>query len=141
MSIWLGQFLESLLFLSPYLLVDLVAVILALAWRRRHPRASLLTLLAIGLSVSVAIGGSFALAWLPEYLLPDPWERSGGFQQRMALVGVIAMIRNVLGAVAYALLIAAVFCDRSGKSRLQGPPTDSGDSTRTPSPAGITAKK
>jgi len=107
-----------------------VAVILALVWWRRHPRVSLLTLAAIGLSVLVMLGGNFILAWLPDYLYPNSLEHFDQFQfqRRMLLTQVILMIRNVLGAVAYALLLAAVFIDRSRKNRVQGLPTDTAPS-------------
>src|SRR5262249_31669347 len=49
---WGGRFLDELVLMSPVLAVDLVGVTLALVWWRRHPRISLLTLLAIGLFVS-----------------------------------------------------------------------------------------
>jgi hypothetical protein len=120
MSIWLSGFLLSLLSLSPYLLIDLVAVILALILWRRHPRVSLLTLLATGLSVAVAVVGNFMLSWLPEYLVPDHLENYGeSLEKRILLMNWIGMVRSVLGAVAYALLIVAVFIDRSGKNRVQ----------------------
>jgi hypothetical protein len=66
MDTWLGQFLESLI--SPFFLVYLVAAILALNRRRRHPRVSLLTQFSIGLSVTVALVCCFLLAWLPGIL-------------------------------------------------------------------------
>ena len=107
-----------------------MAVILALVWWRRHPRVSLLTLAAIGLSVLVMLGGNFILAWLPDYLYPNSVEHFDQFQfqQRLLLTQLILIIRNVLGAVAYALLLAAVFIDRSRKNRVQGLPTDTAPS-------------
>jgi hypothetical protein len=126
MGTWIAEFLESLMYLSPYLLLDLVAVILALIFWRRHPRVSLLTLVAIGLSVSVTLVSTFILAWLPDFLFPNSLEQVdvSPFEQRMIVTRVILMIRNVLGAVAYAFLLAAVFVDRSGRNRVPTGATD-----------------
>jgi hypothetical protein len=115
-----------------------VAVILALIWWRRHPRVSLLTLLAIGLSVTVSIVGNFLLLWLPVYLIPEPSETNDWrFEERIVLMEWIGIFRNVVGAVALALLIVAVFIDRSGKNRLDRLATDSPDSANTKSVARI----
>jgi hypothetical protein len=123
MEMWIGRFLEGLVMMSPGFLVDLVGAILALVWWRRHPRVSLLTLLAIGLGVSVAIGGSFLFAWLPAHLI---LERGWSFEQTIALYPVIGLIRSALGALAFALLLSAIFTDRSSKNRLQSLPTSAG---------------
>jgi hypothetical protein len=120
MFTWLGQFLESLLLISPFFLVYLVAAILALNRWRRHRRVSLLTLFSIGLSVTVALVCCFLLAWLPDILWPYPLGTyDQALKERVVLNRVIVMISNVLWAVALAMLVAAVFIDRSGKKRLQ----------------------
>jgi hypothetical protein len=117
---WVERFVESLVLMSPVLVVDLVGVSLALVWWRRHPRVSLLTLLAIGLLVSVAVGGSFVFAWLPDHLQQRGWK----FEEIIVLYPVMALIRNALGAMAYALLLGAIFAGRSSKDRLQKPSTE-----------------
>jgi len=66
----------------------------------------------------VAIGGAFVFAWLPLHLIE---ERGWRFEQTTALYVVIGLIRNALAAVAYALLLGAVFTDRARKNRLQTP--------------------
>jgi hypothetical protein len=111
---WVSRSLETLLILSPSLLVDLTGLVLALVWWRRHPRVSLLTLVAIGLWLSIAIGGSFLFAWLPEHLRE---ECGWSFAQTWALLDEIAMIRNSIGAAAMILLLVAIF---GGRSRREG---------------------
>jgi MFS family permease len=120
---WGEWFVETLALMSPGFVVDLVGVILALVRWRRHPRVSLLTLLAIGLFVSVAVGGSFLFAWLPDHLKQRGWK----FEEIMVLYPVMALIRNALFAVGYALLLVAIFAGRSSKDRLQKPSTGAGD--------------
>src|SRR5262249_12834720 len=116
-------FLESLVSMSPVLVVDLVGVILALVRWRRHPRVSLLTLLAIGLFVSVGVGGSFVFAWLPDHLKQRGWT----FEEIIVLYPVMNLIGSALGAVAYGLLLGAIFAGRSSKNRFQKPSTGAGD--------------
>jgi hypothetical protein len=113
---WVSRSLETLLILSPGLLVDLVGLVLALVWWRRHPGVSLLMLVAIGLWLSLAIGGSFLFAWLPEHLRE---ERGWSFAQISALLDAIAMIRNSIGAAAMILLLVAIFGGRSRRERSQ----------------------
>jgi hypothetical protein len=119
METWVGFFLQGLVMMSPGLVVDLVGIILALVRWRRHPRVSRLALLAYVLAPLVWIGGGFLFAWLPDQLAP----REGMFERRLTLMTVIALIRNVVGIIPAALLMTAVFIDRSSTNRLQGLPT------------------
>jgi len=112
MDMWLSQFLESLFFLSPYFLLDLVVIVVALFRWQRHPRVSLVILLGVGLNVLVAVAGNFVLAWLPVYLFPSPTDYSWTVEDRRLLFRAIVMIRSVLGAMTSALLFVAVFMDR-----------------------------
>jgi hypothetical protein len=128
MDMWIPHFIELLILASPYLLVDMVAVILALLWWRRHPRTSLLTLLAIGLSVAVAVLGGFMLAFLPDYLYGFPGIYDRSFEEKRFLTRMIMLVRNVLGALAYGLLVVAVFSGRPEKTLHYGLSVDSGDS-------------
>ena len=77
MPMWIPQFLLSLLAMSPWLLVDLVAVILALIWRKRYPQVSFLILLGVSLGVVIAITGNFLIAWLPDFSFADPYDHKG----------------------------------------------------------------
>jgi hypothetical protein len=120
---WFWRFLKSLVEMSPWFLVELVGVILALVWWRRHPRVSFLTLLAIGLSVSVAVGGSFLFAWLPDHLRQSGWRS----EKTITLFPLLGLIRNTLGAIAFLLILSAIFADRSSKNRLQRQTTTTWD--------------
>jgi hypothetical protein len=122
MEWWVAAFLHNLVMLSPWLLVELVGFIMALVWWRRHPRVSLLVLLAIGLNVSVAIGGSFLTIWLSYYSIQHDWR----YAQRAAWYTVINATRGSLMAAESALLLSAVFTDRVRKGRLPGLPPGSG---------------
>jgi len=123
MGTWVGRFVEGLAVMSPGFLVELVGVILALVWWRRHPRVSLLTVLALGLILLLGVGGLFVFVWLPDHLRQRGWT----FEQTTALLPVIMLARNVLGALAFTPLLFAIFIDRSSKSRLQRLPTGAAD--------------
>jgi hypothetical protein len=107
---WGSRFLESLLILSPNLLVDLVGIVLALVWWRRRPGVSLLALVAFGIFLVLAVGGSFLFAWLPQYLREA---RGWSFEQTWALLDALAMMRNSIGGAAVILLLVAIFGGRS----------------------------
>jgi hypothetical protein len=107
---WVWRFSELLVLMSPSLLVDLGGLVLALVWWRRHPAVSLLTVLAIGMWILLAVGGSFLFAWLPEHLRE---ERGWSFAEARALLNGIAMARNAISAGAGVLLFVALFWGRS----------------------------
>jgi lysylphosphatidylglycerol synthetase-like protein (DUF2156 family) len=113
----------------PNLLVDFVGVILALIWWRRHPRVSLLTVCALGLSISVMVAGILVFAWIEYHFLNAPIEYSdqksleSAITYHYVVIGT-ALIRNVLFAIAVTLMLVAVFIDRSGKTRTQSLGTD-----------------
>jgi hypothetical protein len=119
---WVGRFVESLVLMSPGFLVDLVGVILALVWWRRHPRVSLLVLLGIGLGVLTAVGGSFMVVWLPDHLRQRGWT----FEETLPLYSLMALTGNALRAVAFALILIAIFADRASKNRLHRQPVATG---------------
>jgi hypothetical protein len=113
---WVSRFLETLLIRSPSLLADLVGIVLALVWWRRHPGVSLLTLVAIGIWLLHSVGGSFLFAWLPQHLTEG---RGWSFAQTWALLDGIAMILNFIGGAAMILLLVAIFGSRSHRAGSQ----------------------
>jgi hypothetical protein len=119
------QLLEDFVILSPYLVVELVGMALALALWRRHPQVSLLALLAFGLTFTAVVVGIFVFAWLPLYLMDGcGWS----YPQTMPVITGIALLRNLVVAAATILLLFAVFTGRShtgGARQLSG---ESGDS-------------
>ena len=131
MATWLEQSLAEFLLMLPNLLVDLVGIILALIWWRRHPRASLLTVCALGLSITVMVVGALVFAWIQYHFLHPPVESSYS-DQKMAESAITyhyvvlgtALIRNALFAITLTLILVAVFIDRSGKKSVQGISTD-----------------
>jgi hypothetical protein len=141
-ELWVAAFavfLHHLVMMSPWLVVELVGFILALVWWRRHPRVSLLVLLAIGLGVSASIGYSFLMIWLSCYSIQRGWRR----EQTMALNTLIGWSSTSLRAVELFLLLSAVFTDRVRKGRLPGlPPGSGGSEARAPGAAeGLNCKR
>ncbi len=94
-SIFASLFLPEL----PVLLVWAGGLGLAVATRRRHPQKSLLVICALVLLVFDVIAGAWSTARLP-FLLP------GGSG---AALGLAAAARGLLRAVAWVLILIAVF--------------------------------
>jgi hypothetical protein len=136
---WAAVFLHHLVTMSLWLAVELVGFIMALVWWRRHPRVSLLVLLAIGLGVSATIGYSFLTIWLSYHSIRRGWRH----EQTMALNTLIGWISTSLRTAESALLLSAVFTDRVRKGRLPGlPPGSGGSEARGPGAAeGLNCKR
>jgi hypothetical protein len=94
---------------SPFLILELVGMGLALAWWRRHPRVSLLVLLGVGWQLLTSTLGTFLFAWLPDYVLD---QRGWSFADRMALLHTTSLLLNSLGSAGTTLLLFAIFIDR-----------------------------
>lgn len=95
--------LVSQVAILPYLLAYLCGIILAVAFWRRHPTVSLLTLLGFGLLLGNTLLGTLMNVWL--------MSRSGasGVSEGVRIFAVINAFRGITGAGAYALLMAAIF--------------------------------
>jgi hypothetical protein len=122
------RFLEDFVILSPNLVVELVGMALALALWRRHPKVSLLALLAFAMTFIAVVVGFFVLAWLPLYLLDGcGWSHA----ETMSVITAVALLRNlVMTAAAILLLIAIV----TGRSHMGGARQLSGESDDFESP-------
>ncbi len=103
--------LSSLLIQLPLLLVWLVGIILALFFWRQHPRVSLLALIAISLLFVEDIASTFLNMWLPLTL------RNGGLGigRLNLLLPIIGVGESVVRAIAWGLLLAAIFGWRKAK--------------------------
>src|SRR5579862_3043713 len=96
----IGSIVRQLLLESPLYIVYLVGFIFALVRWRRHPRASLLTL------IGVLIAGFTSLFFAVVYgVLPE-------MDIDFEYFSVFGMARNLIDAVALAFIVAAVFVSR-----------------------------
>jgi hypothetical protein len=100
----LGIVLRNLVVQSPILLVWLAGFGLAVLRWQRHPRVSLLTVIAIVLYFVGASGNAVAGRWLAVALRNLGWVVSGTLGS-----AIISFVMAVIKAVAWALLFAAVF--------------------------------
>jgi hypothetical protein len=89
----------------PVFLVWLAAIILAVINWRRHPRISLLTLIAFGMFFVAALVGTALISWLPLAL----HERGLPGGQMGNVVLIANFLRGLFDAAAWVLLVAAIF--------------------------------
>ena len=112
-----GVFLMELLQQSPLLLAYTVAIFVALTYWRRYPTPCLLTMVAAGLMLTVAVLQTFFSLYLVQ-------SRSGGdgtIARMGYLLAVIGIASSFLRALAFGLLLAAVF---HGRGDRQAPPVE-----------------
>ncbi|MFO0809088.1 MAG: hypothetical protein U0746_10725 [Gemmataceae bacterium] len=104
-DMWAGH----LVLQSPVYAVIACAFLLALIRRRRHPTASLLLMLGVGLMAAESLAAFVFYGWLVTALIGagggspdiDRWQR------------VAQLVHGLLVAAAYALIFAAVFVERT----------------------------
>jgi hypothetical protein len=100
--------LASLLFQSPILLVWFAGFILALVYWRRHPRASLFTIIALVIFLVETLVDTYLNLWLPFQLS----ERNIAAGQIGQIYMVKGIVTSIIGAVAWGLIVAAIFSGR-----------------------------
>ena len=100
--------LASLLIQSPILLVWLAGFILALVYWRRHPRASLFTVIALVIFLVETLVDTYLNLWLPLMLS----ERGMGAVQLGQIYMIKGILTAIIGAVAWGLIVAAIFSGR-----------------------------
>lgn len=93
---------------APIVLVWLVGIGLAVAHWQRHPRVSLLVVSAIVLSLLTVLIGTPLNLWLPLATRNFGWS-TGQLGVVLLLTNVV---RSLIAAVAWGLMIAAVFAWR-----------------------------
>jgi hypothetical protein len=124
----LSSFLwPQLAYAAPVLLVSTVGLVLAIAFFRRHPFASILTLLGTGFLLLVTVTGLVAQTYLFHLRMEDRWtvER---FAHWMSIIGIASSIGRAIGL---ALIVTAVFIERGpslrpGSGPLEGEHPSSG---------------
>ena len=102
---WMDPLLWRLLLYGPLMVVLLVGVVVALVTWRRHPQVSLLALIAFALQLIQIGGGSLFWYWVTT----QASFYQGGGQQRRWLLDMASLGQVCLSAVAWALILFAVF--------------------------------
>ena len=109
-------FLTQLAGQSPVLFVYLVGIVLALVFWRRYPRPCAFTVIAMGLLMLTSVGQTFVDLYLVVYRgIGQGWdpERLRWVLTANALAGVFVR------ALAFGLLLAAVFVDRESRGEAE----------------------
>lgn len=107
----LSNILGGLLSQLPVLAVLLVGVLLAVTRWSRHPRASALLLAGLGVQLILGLLGVGLNALVP-------WLAAMRSGARIALLlGAYNVVRSLISAVGWGLVIAAVFAERNDRER------------------------
>ena len=124
--------LASYLVQGPILLVWLVGFILALVYWRRHPRVSLLTVIALLIFLGETLAGTYLNLWLPLMLT------GRGVQAAATVFLIKSILTSLILAIAWALLVAAIFGWRRAASQEAGPAAQASPAGKAPvqQPAG-----
>jgi hypothetical protein len=119
----------------PVYLAWLVGAILALVRWHRHPRVSLVMLIATALFILGMLLQVVSFAWVMNQISTGGWSASeAGY-----ILGTVAIIHSLLNTAAYTLLLVAVFgwrgSQRPGGGDEEDVPEDDGSAPR-PGPPG-----
>jgi len=104
-----SYFLMALLQRTPLLLVILVGIILSIARWKRHPKASLITLIALGFYLIKLFGFTAFNYWIPSLRESMNWS----FAVLNNLFTVLHVLNDIGFAVVIVLLVAAAFANRA----------------------------
>jgi hypothetical protein len=107
-----SQLLHQLVFAAPMLIVTFVGLVLALIFIRKNSVPAVLTILAI-LAFWLA-GGGIAIA--QTYLFRMRLEHGWTNLQYSQIMSLVSMSTSIVRALAIALLLAAVFVGRKGRT-------------------------
>ena len=103
----ISPFLRYLIGASPWILVCSIGIVVSVRRWSCHRSVSLLTSVGLGLlmlnTMLVAL-----IASLPRYLLEQGWNTA----QIGPVIGVVALLANIVGAIALGLVVCAVFIGR-----------------------------
>ncbi len=102
---WVINNLKSLAPQIPEFVVLLVGVVVSFANRSKFPRPALLSIIGFGILLGRGItAGPLFNAWVMPMIL--------GGQQTQIFVNVFEVIHSLLAAIAYGLLICAIYASR-----------------------------
>lgn len=108
-SFFFYSLLARVLIQLPVLIVLLVGIVLALLNRQKYPRAAWQAFFGLSILFVRALVGPVLSSFLPLLLHSEAGMTASG----MGLVsGIIELVMSLLGAVAYGLVIAALFAGR-----------------------------
>jgi hypothetical protein len=97
----------------PLILVWLVGIIIAIARWKKHPRISLLSVIAITGLLFLSIAGNYLGMWLPVMLRANNWNIS-----RIGVINTaVGFVRSLLSAILWGLILAAIFSKRNDKDQ------------------------
>ena len=101
--------LSILIVQLPLILVWVIGLVLAIIRWKRHPRASLFTLIAITGLMILSLAGSLLSVWLPVMIRTGGWDVS-----RIGVINTaVGFVRSLLAAILWGLLLAAIFGKRN----------------------------
>ena len=101
-SRWFTLLLPQLLVQLPLWVAWLVGIVLALVFWRKHPRPSMLALIAVVLLLLQSLVGIVELVWIVSQMRLTT-------EQRGVLVSLLAGARTIISTVAWGLLLGAQF--------------------------------
>ena len=96
----------------PMLLLALGGIVFALMRWKSHPRASLMTIAALGIYLVDTVVYTMILYWLPSIVEPMRMSTSAS----RFFYSVVYFIEDIVMAVTIILLVAAAFTNRKGKT-------------------------
>lgn len=99
----------------PMLLLALGGIVFAIMRWRLHPRASLMTAVALGIYLVDMVVYTMILYWLPSIVEPMRMSTSAS----RFFYSVVYFIEDIVMAVVIILLVAAAFADRKARPRSQ----------------------
>ncbi len=95
-------------FQTPVYALWLAGIVLSLLFWRRHPRTSVFALAAFTILLLTGIVSQFLTTWLPMDA-----RATGGPVVRVAIaITIISVVHTLLDAVAFGLILAAIFSGR-----------------------------
>ena len=105
--------LWSLVLQLPSLLTMLACIVAAVLRWKRHPKVSLAVVVALSVMIVHAFIFAFVFAYVPEL-----FARPGDYGMMRAVINVISFIYNSSLAIAFGILLLAVFMKRSSPAAL-----------------------
>ena len=103
-----SYFLMALLQRSPMLLVVLAGILFSIVRWRRHPKASLLTLIALGFYLIKFCAYTVFNYWIPMLRESMHWS----YATAINLYTVLTVFNNIAFAAVLVILVAAAFANR-----------------------------
>ena len=107
------QTLSALATSTPVIIVWVIGIALALSRWRRHPRVSQFALIAITISIVNLVVTRFLGIWAPLAMRDSGWTAT----QMGTIFSAIWIISALIGAVAWALVLCAIFGWRDGRQK------------------------